>query len=379
ERMAASRAHVIKIAVLARDAVECLPVMRLLERARREGRALVALAMGEAGMWTRVVGPAHGSFLTYAAPDEEHATAPGQLTADALVGLYRVRSINPRTQVTGIVGSPVSHSLSPHMHNAAFAAHGTDAVYLPFEVRDAGAFLRRMVSPRTRELEWNVRGLSVTAPHKSAVLAHLDRVEPKALKIGAVNTIVVEEWGELRGYNTDAEASLAPLDGLVELKGAQVAVVGAGGAARAVLWALRQRGAEATVYARRVERAREVAEEFGASAAPLTGASFARFDVVINATPLGTRGRLEGETPAHAAQLAGARLVYDLVYNPRATRFMREGREAGCRVVGGLAMLVAQAAAQFKLWTGADAPLEVMRRAAERVLTAPSPQTPGDR
>jgi 3-dehydroquinate dehydratase/shikimate dehydrogenase len=370
ERMAETRAHIIKIAVLARDAVDCLPVVRLLERARREGRALIAVAMGEGGLWTRVMSPAHGSFLTYAALDREQATAPGQLTADALVGLYRVRSITSRTQVTGLVGSPVSHSLSPHMHNAAFAAQARDAVYLPFEVRDAGAFLRRMVSPRTRELKWNVRGLSVTAPHKSAVLAHLDWVEPKARKIGAVNTVVVEEWGELRGYNTDADASLAPLEGIVEFKGARVAVLGAGGAARALLWALARRGAEATVYARKLESAREVCDEFGARAASLAGASFSGFDAIVNATPLGTRGRLEGETPAHAAQLAGARVVYDLVYNPRITRFMREGREAGCRAVGGLAMLVAQAAAQYKLWTGEDAPLEVMREAAERVLAA---------
>ena len=368
ERMAETRAHVLKIAVRASDATDCLSLLRLLERARRERRALIAVAMGEAGILTRILAPSRGSFLTYGALDEEQQTAPGQLSARELRDLYRIHSINRQTQITGIVGSPVAHSVSPHMHNAAFAADGANAVYIPFEVRDVGAFMRRMADPRTRELEWNLRGLSVTAPHKSAVIEHLDWVEPKALEIGAVNTVVVEE-GALHGYNTDAEAAITPLAKVIELGDARVAVIGAGGAARAVLWSLRERGARVTLLARNSERAREVAAPFGAQPAPLRGAKFDGFDVVINTTPLGTRGPLERETPAVAAELRGARVVYDLVYNPSVTRFMREGREASCReVVGGLPMLVAQAAAQFKLWTGRDAPREVMSDAAERAL-----------
>jgi len=196
-------------------------------------------------------------------------------------------------------------------------------------------------------------------------LAQLDWVEPKASEIGAVNTVVVE-GDELRGYNTDAEAALTPLSGLVEPDGARVAVIGAGGAARALLWALHGRGAHSTVFARDTQRARATAEDFGARVAALDGASFDGFDLVVNTTPLGTRGAREDETPATAAALRGARVAYDLVYNPALTRFLREARAAGCETVGGLPMLVAQAAEQFKLWTGADAPLEVMREAAER-------------
>jgi shikimate dehydrogenase len=216
-------------------------------------------------------------------------------------------------------------------------------------------------------LVWRLRGLSVTAPHKSAVLKHLDWIEPSARDIGAVNTIVVEDE-TLRGYNTDAAAALAPLTGLLQPGGARVAVIGAGGAARAVLWSLREQGARAVVFARDTGRARETAQRFDAQIASLQDASFDGFDIVINATPLGTRGDSEQETPARVEQLRGARIVYDLVYNPSETRLMREARAAGCDAIGGLPMLVAQAAAQFKLWTGQPAPLEVMREAAEQQM-----------
>lgn len=362
ERMAATGAPILKIVVTAKDTTDCLTVFHLLERARREGRELIALAMDDAGIVSRVFGPARGAFLTYGALDSASRTAPGQVSAAELRDLYRVEAINEETLITGLVGSPVAHSLSPHMHNAAFTALGLNAVYLPFEVRDVLEFMHRMIDPRTREISWNLRGLSVTAPHKSAVIGRLDWVEPKALEIGAVNTVVVE-GDELRGYNTDADAALLPLKDLIELRGARAAIIGAGGAARAVLWGLRERGAQTTVFARDIERARSLARQFGADVASLENAPFDNFDVVINATPLGTRGRSDNETPATAAQLRGTRVVYDLVYNPPVTRFMREARKAGCKTVGGLAMLVAQAAAQFKLWTGCDAPSELMREA----------------
>jgi 3-dehydroquinate dehydratase/shikimate dehydrogenase len=365
-RMLAAPARILKIAVQARDITDCLPIFGLLERARLAGREAITVAMGEAGLLTRILAPARGAFVTYGALTREQATAPGQISAHELRTLYRLQDLNERTEIMGLVGSPVSHSVSPHMHNAAFAARGLDAVYLPFEVGDARAFVRRMAHPRTRELVWNLRGLSVTAPHKSAIISELDSIEPAAREIGAVNTIVVE-GDALGGYNTDARAALAPLAGLLNLRDARVAVLGAGGAARAVLWSLRESGARATVFARDPERGRATAETFDARSHALDGARFDDFDLVINTTPLGTRGERETQTPAAAAQLRGARAAYDLVYNPRETRFMREAREAGCEIiVGGLPMLVAQAAAQFKLWTGQDAPLDVMSAAAEK-------------
>jgi shikimate 5-dehydrogenase len=155
------------------------------------------------------------------------------------------------------------------------------------------------------------------------------------------------------------------------LRGARVAVIGAGGAARAALWSLRQREARTTVFARDPERAAHTSRHFDAASASLDTARFDGFDLVINTTPLGTwkhDGTHEHETPARADQLRGARLVYDLVYNPRHTAFMREASAAGCEAVGGLDMLIGQAAAQWKLWTGEDAPVDVMRRAAEESM-----------
>lgn len=367
-RMASTPARILKIAVLANEVTDCLPMFALLERARREGREMIAIAMGEAGLSTRILGPSRGAFLTYGSPDTGSATAPGQTSATDLRDLYRVPKLDRQTEITGLMGQPVAHSVSPHMHNAAFDACGLNAVYIPFEVRDAKAFLSRMAHPRSREIAWNLRGLSVTAPHKGAVLEQLDRIDPPAREIGAINTIVIH-GDELHGYNTDASSLIAPLlDKTGSLRDKRVALIGAGGAARAALWSLHKEGAHASLFARNIERARPLAEEFAASSHHLDGASFDGFDVVINATPLGTRLQSENETPALATQLRGARLAYDLVYNPLETRFMREARHAGCETIGGLEMLVAQAAEQFHLWTGNAAPVEVMRDAALRAL-----------
>ena len=192
ERLEAIPARVVKIAVQANDIVDCIPVFDLLDRARAQGRDTIAIAMGNAGLATRVLGPSRGAFLTYATLEEDSATAPGQITAHKLRSVYRIGEIDRETMICGLVGLPVMHSVSPHVHNAAFRAAEINGVYLPLEVRDVATFVQRMVHPRTRELDWNLRGLSVTAPHKSAVLEHLDWIEPNAKEIGAVNTIVID-------------------------------------------------------------------------------------------------------------------------------------------------------------------------------------------
>ncbi len=368
ERMAATPARILKIAVQANDATDCLPILHLLERARREKREMIVIAMGEAGIVTRILAPSRGAFLTYGASDETHRTAPGQIGARELRELYRIHQLDEQTEITGLIGSPVKHSVSPQMHNAAFAAQRLNAVYIPFEVRDLSAFMRRMAHPRTREIEWNLRGFSVTAPHKSEVMQHLDWIDNAAREIGAVNTVVIED-SALRGYNTDAAAFLQPLQQRINnLRDANCAIIGTGGAARGALWSLRQAGAHLNVFARKQAHAQTLADEFGAHAHHLAGASFKNFDVVINATPLGTRGISENETPATRSQLQGARIAYDLVYNPCETLFLREAIAAGCKVIGGLSMLVNQAATQFELWTNETPVRDVMREAAEQQL-----------
>jgi 3-dehydroquinate dehydratase/shikimate dehydrogenase len=361
ERLAATPARIVKIAVQANEITDCLRIFELLERARSEKRELIAIAMGNAGIATRILGPSRGAYLTYASLEDETATAPGQVNARQLRSVYRIDDIDRETMICGLVGLPVMHSVSPHMHNAAFAAEDVNGVYMPFEVRDVEAFVKRMVHPKTRELDWNLRGLSVTAPHKSSVMELLDWVEPDALEIGAVNTIVVNGHG-LHGYNTDVHGLIAPLrESLSSLKDSRVAVIGAGGAARGAVWALKREQAKITLFARAPTKARWVTEAFEVPCEQLETASFTGFDVVINATPA---------SPASAEQLAGAGLVYDLIYNPIETEFLKEARRAGCQTLGGLPMLVAQARLQCELWTGKTPAAEVMHGAAAAALGA---------
>ncbi|HEX6283596.1 MAG TPA: shikimate dehydrogenase [Pyrinomonadaceae bacterium] len=359
ERLAATPARIVKIAVRATDITDCIRVFHLLDRARNENRELIAIAMGNAGIATRILGPSRGAYLTYGSLEDESATAPGQVNARQLRSVYRIDEIDRETMICGLVGLPVTHSVSPHMHNAAFAAAGVNGVYLPLEVNDVRSFVKRMVHPRTRELDWNLRGLSVTAPHKASVIELLDWVHPDAKEIGAVNTIVIEDH-ELHGHNTDVHGLIVPLSERVgSLSGLSVAVIGAGGAARAAVWALKRERASVTLFARDPIKGGLLAQTFGIACQPLASASFAGYDVVINATP---------QVPAVAEQLSGAGLIYDLIYNPIETAFIREGRQAGCDTLGGLPMLVAQARLQFELWTGETPAANLMYDAAATAL-----------
>jgi shikimate dehydrogenase len=256
------------------------------------------------------------------------------------------------------------------MHNAAFSFHQLNAVYMPFEVHDLASFMKRMVRTGTRELDWNLRGLSVTAPYKSPIIDYLDSIDPAAADMGAVNTIVIEN-ASLRGYNTDVVGFTKPLVKMTgTLRSARCAVIGAGGVARSVLWSLREMQADVTLFARDARKAQPLAERFGARLANLSNVNVKDFDVVINATPLGMRGESENRTPLTSEQLRGARVAFDLVYNPVETVFLREAREAGCETLSGLEMFLAQADEQFRLWTGLEPPQHVMRNAAVEALEA---------
>jgi 3-dehydroquinate dehydratase/shikimate dehydrogenase len=355
ERLAHTPAAVIKIAVQATDILDCISVFQLLDRARSEGRELIAIAMGNAGIATRVLGPSRGSFLTYGALADENATAPGQVNAPKLRSLYHLDTIDDETMICGLVGLPVMHSVSPHIHNTAFVEARVNGVYLPLEVQDAPHFFKRMVHPRTRELNWNLRGLSITAPHKQTVMECLDWIEPEAKEIGAVNTVVVEN-DRLLGYNTDAAGLIAPLlKRFASLRDARVAIIGAGGAARAAIWALKKQSANVTLVARNPTKAQPLAGMFEISCQSLSETSFNGYDLVISATP---------QSPVTREGLSGARCVYDLVYNPVETQLLRDARAVGCETLGGLEMLVAQAGLQFELWTGKKTEASVMKHAA---------------
>jgi 3-dehydroquinate dehydratase/shikimate dehydrogenase len=363
DRVTALPAAVHKIVTRAGSLTDSLASFKLLSRARNETRQVIVLSMGEAGLVTRVLGPAFGSFLTYGALARGRGSAPGQPTCDELADLYRVRRLSPATSITGILGAPVEHSASPAMHNRAFAELGLDFVYLPFETRDLAGFFARFVRPSTREIGWNPRGFSVTLPHKTAVIPLLDEIDSTALKTGAVNTIIVDEE-RLIGYNTDVRGAMEPLEKACEPTGESCAVIGAGGAARAVICGLLERGARVTVFARDPSKASMLPGSFSVSVLPLESLASSDARVVINTTPVGMRGHSEGSSPIPGGVLRGRSIAYDLVYNPLETRFLKDARAEGCQAISGLEMLVAQAALQFELWTGQPAPVEAMRKAA---------------
>jgi 3-dehydroquinate dehydratase/shikimate dehydrogenase len=359
-----------KIAIQADDITDSIAVWKLLARAKSENKQIIPIAMGEAGKWTRILGLAHGAFITYAARETGSETAPGQISAGDLVETYRVRELNEQTEVYGIIGGDTSYSMSPYIHNAAFKFHNLNAVFVPFAVKNLDEFIERFVRRKTREIELNLKGFSVTNPHKQTIIKHLDFVDETARKIGAVNTVKIV-GDKFHGFNTDARGFIEPLKTAYgDLKNARVAIIGNGGAARACIYALELEGAKATIYARDTEKAKNLADEFDVSLAELKfdTTNFNSFDVVVNATPLGTIGELENETPATAEQIKNVHLVYDLIYNPFETRFLREAKSVGVPTIGGLAMLIAQAMGQYKFWTTLDAPMKEMSRAALRKL-----------
>jgi shikimate dehydrogenase len=256
------------------------------------------------------------------------------------------------------------------MHNAAFKAAGMNRVFIPLQVADLDVFISRMVKPATREVELNFKGFSVTNPHKQAIIDHLDGIDDTAAKIGAVNTVTIDD-GKLFGFNTDAPGFIDPLiERYGNLEDAKAAVVGAGGAARACVYALQNEGANVTLFARDLKKAAVLGEEFSIPVKDLAS-DRARFecDILVNATPLGTKGENEKETIATAEQLLGTRLVYDLVYNPIETALIREARTAGVPAIGGLEMVIAQGTRQFYIWTGQPAPADEMTAAIKRNLT----------
>jgi 3-dehydroquinate dehydratase / shikimate dehydrogenase len=353
--MSARGADIVKIVVTPRSFTD---VGRLLDFAARTAAAggppLVALAMGPLGTPTRLLAGRYGAPFTFASPAPGAEAASGQIPAAVMDEIYRVRRISARTQVYGIVGSDVGGSVSPRIHNAAFAARGLDAVYVPLSCDSLAALLafRRALG---------LCGFSVTRPYKVEILGHLDAVEEGAALAGSVNTVVVEGEG-LRGLSTDGAGVVGPLGHHLRLGGASVIVLGAGGAARAAAHALRKQGASVTLLARDPEKAAETARALGCDHGSLDSVAERRFDGVINATPVGG-GALAELSPVPASAWHAGCVAFDMIYDPIETRFLREARAAGAATVGGLEMLLAQAVGQFEAWTGMAAPLEVMRRA----------------
>jgi 3-dehydroquinate dehydratase/shikimate dehydrogenase len=338
--------------------------VRVLGLARGR-RRIVAVPMGEAASPARVLALRAGSELAYA--PVENATAPGQATLEEMTQVYGAGRVNARTRVYGVIGDPVGHSLSPQLHNAGFRARGVNAVYLPFPVRD----LRDLLAA-VRPL--GIAGFSVTLPHKQRILRRLDGCDPLAEAIGAVNTVVVRGGGRLYGYNTDYVGVLRALERRMPLTGSRVLIFGAGGAARAVAFALVQAGAVVCVCARRPARAGELARAAGGEAVARASLRREFFDAIVNATPVGMHPHA-GASPLRSEEL-NCRLVFDLIYRPRQTYLLQLARRRGIETVSGIEMFLAQGFAQWEIWTGERAPEPAMRRA---VLAALAKEEKGQR
>ncbi len=354
-----SGCDIVKIAIAADDASDALAIWKPFE-AMGDGRPVVPIAMGEAGKWTRVLAGSRGAPLTYASAGSGLEAAPGQIAAGELRDTYRIERLDRKTEVYGIIGGNTGYSMSPFIHTAAFAAAARNAVFVPFQVRDLSAFFNRLVARRTRETDLNLHGFAVTIPHKQSVIGYLDDLDESAVRIGAVNTIRIRD-GRLTGFNTDADGFIAPLLARgVELAGTRVAVFGAGGASRACVHALAERRAAVTVIARNQDHASALAGDFGCRAGVADGA----YEIIVNATPLGTTGDLAELSPVPLEMLKHAHLAYDLVYNPFRTRFLRDAETLGVKTVGGFEMLIAQAVRQQVIWTGGCDAEDAMRNAA---------------
>src|SRR2546422_6144816 len=341
--------------MIARQCDSIADSLRVVALARGK-RRVVAVPMGEMGLPARVLALREGSALAYGAAGE--ATAPGQLTLEEMKNLYRADKVDRRTRVYGVIGNPVGHSLSPLLHNSGFQARRMNAVYLPFLVRDLRDFLAA-IAPL------GIAGFSVTLPHKQRILNYLHDCDPLAHRIGAVNTVVVR-GGELYGYNTDYVGVLRALEQRVRLRGSRVLIYGAGGAARAVAFALAQGGAIVCVSARRLEKARALARAVGGEVAQRARLRRELFDAIVNATPVGMHP-LAAESPLEPTEL-NCRVVMDLIYRPMKTRLLELAERRGIETISGVQMFLAQGTAQWEIWTGVRAPEATMRRAVLAAL-----------
>lgn len=395
----AAPGDVAKIVWTARTVRDNLEAFELL---RHRAKPTIALCMGEAGLISRVLAKKFGAFLTFASLEAGGGTAPGQISVRDMRRLYRWDAINPSTKVYGVVGSPVAHSMSPAIHNAAFDATGHDGVYVPLLVEASYESFKAFVESFLAADGLDLAGLSVTIPHKENALRYLKEkgaaIDPLAERIGAVNTIVIDRGtggnvpsgngreAKLSGTSTDYAAILDSVTARLgvrreDLKNYRVAVIGAGGTGRTAVAAFAHYGATVVVYNRTRDRADALAAEFngrsGEGSSPggkVVAADVAKLcdsccQIYLNTTSVGMSPNVD-ESPFgdRVPDLTADHVVFDAVYNPVRTKFVRQAEAAGAKTINGVEMFVRQAAAQFEAWTDRPAPVDVMRRVVEERL-----------
>jgi 3-dehydroquinate dehydratase / shikimate dehydrogenase len=358
ERIKPIAPEFVKIVSTAKSLTDNVTMMRFLER-RRDEAELIGISMGELGTISRVLGLRAGSVFTFASAHAGEETGAGQIDARTLREAWRIDQIDASTKVYGVVGNPVRNSLSPLMQNMAFRRETVNAVFLPLQTTRLNDLL-------TLVNEVPLHGLAVTMPYKSEILKHLVKTDALSEQIGACNTVVRAQDGKLYGFNTDVAAIVRPLERRLALKGAKVLVLGAGGAGRAAVFGLTEKGAEVFVWNRSAETAKKLARQAKAKTIRKELLAKTNFDVIVHATPIGMRG-VKPVSLLEPKEI-NARLVFDLVYNPIDTPLIRMAREKGLPVVTGVEMFVYQGARQFEIWTGKPAPEEEMLRVVVHAL-----------
>jgi len=358
KRIEAFQPDYVKVVSTARTLTDNLAVLRLIEDHSLSSH-VVGIAMGEEGLLSRVLGPRAGAAFTFASPDNGTETAPGQVTVHTLLDLYRLDQLDQATRLFGVAGNPIGHSLSPLMHNTAFRRESVNAVMLPLKVKSLDDMLNVV-----RELP--LSGVAVTMPLKEEVLPHLANMDPLTARIGACNTLRTGADGKLYGFNTDVAGVVRPLERRIKLPGARIAVIGAGGAARAAVFGLVEQGADVFVINRTHEKAVSLARKAHAHSLKEDQLAKQKFDVLINTTPCGMTG-FKQALPVKENEL-NANLVFDMVYNPLDTPLLRLAHKRGLHVVSGIEMFVQQGARQFEIWTGKPAPQAEMLRVVELAL-----------
>ena len=347
----ATGADVIKLAYQGEDAFENHLAFEFLAKAKSDRQAAVAMMMGDAGGPSRVLYKKYGGWATYASTEEGEAAAPGQMPASVLKSVYHADKLTAATRVFGVAGNPVKQSKGIFLHNPLFRRAQQDAVYCRFQTMDIEKFMRFLVP--------HLSGFSVTLPHKQTVMNYLDQIDLPARAIGAVNT-VIRRGKELLGSNSDAPGALDAVENVMRVNGKRMLILGAGGAARALAYEAKQRGAEVVISNRTARKGQDLAREFGLGFVKWGKFADARFDILVNATPIGMVPDTD-KTPVPKSILRN-KIVFDAVYNPPMTRLLRDAKSQGAKIVQGTEMYINQAARQAELYIGRKPETSWMRQ-----------------
>ncbi len=361
---------IVKLVTMANSPGDSIRMLKLVASAKVP---TVGFCMGEYGVISRILCGKYGSPFTYATFSREREMAPGQLAFSEMTQIYRYDQIGPETPVYGVIGDPIAHSLSPLIHNIAFRHDKLDGVYLPFRVP------KDRLEETLKEFEFlNVQGYSVTIPHKEGALKLAGDADEASKTMGVANTLFKDDQNVWQARNTDYDAALDSIrlgldpEGKASddpIDGKQVLLLGAGGVSRAIGAGIINAGGALTVTNRSRVRGEKLAQDLGCAHTTWENRGSGHFDILVNGTSVGMHPNVN-ETPFAQNFLLDDMLVFDTVYNPENTLLLKQARERGCKTVSGIEMFVRQAAAQYKLFTGKEAPLDVMRNTLRKGISA---------